>query len=44
MKDILKWWKLVAPGGVGKTALVKRWLDRLKADHRHKLVTMFAGS
>ena len=36
--------ELVAPGGVGKTALVKRWLDRLKADHRHKLVTMFAGS
>ncbi len=24
--------ELVAPGGVGKTALVKRWLDRLKAD------------
>ncbi len=24
--------ELVAPGGVGKTALVKRWLDRLKLD------------
>jgi hypothetical protein len=24
--------ELVAPGGVGKTALVKRWLDRLKAE------------
>ncbi len=24
--------ELVAPGGVGKTALVKRWLDRLKMD------------
>jgi hypothetical protein len=24
--------ELVAPGGVGKTALVKRWLDRLKRD------------
>jgi len=23
---------LIAPGGVGKTALVKRWLDRLRAD------------
>lgn len=23
---------LVAPGGVGKTTLVKRWLDRLKSD------------
>ncbi len=24
--------ELVAPGGVGKTSLVKRWLDRLKAE------------
>lgn len=25
--------ELIAPGGVGKTALLKRWLDRMKADH-----------
>jgi len=36
--------ELVAPGGVGKTALVKRWLDRLKAEGWHGAQRVYARS
>ena len=35
---------LVAPGGVGKTALVKRWLDQLKADGWRGAAQVFGWS
>ncbi|MCP4043211.1 MAG: ATP-binding protein, partial [Gammaproteobacteria bacterium] len=36
--------ELTAPGGVGKTALVKRWLDRLRGDGWRRAARIYAWS